>query len=239
PAMDESDHVGDQLSHNPPARTFLGRRGLSLLTSLVSLALLGLGCRPAAEPEHAGAPTVPPSPSQAADEQLELRGAPKPEPEPKPKGSAGGWTSALESSACELVCADVYSCLLLDGEERAAASIELGCLDACVRAPGAFAACERPGSIAADECAALLGCARAAWPSEERPTTIVEAGRDGCGIACRALARCRGFPEDKAELCAAQCREVLDAGQQRMAAECGDFETCPAIESCVNALPGA
>ncbi|MFO7568038.1 MAG: hypothetical protein R6X02_35680 [Enhygromyxa sp.] len=25
PAMDESDHVGDQLSHNPPARTFLGR----------------------------------------------------------------------------------------------------------------------------------------------------------------------------------------------------------------------
>ncbi|MFO7561680.1 MAG: hypothetical protein R6X02_03465, partial [Enhygromyxa sp.] len=26
-AMDESDRVGDQLSHNPPARTFLGSAG--------------------------------------------------------------------------------------------------------------------------------------------------------------------------------------------------------------------
>ncbi|MFO7567009.1 MAG: hypothetical protein R6X02_30470, partial [Enhygromyxa sp.] len=87
---------------------------------LTSLALLGLGCRPAAEPELVGAPTVPPSPSEAADEGLEHQETPEPksEPEPEPKGSAGGWTSALESSACELVCADVYSCLLLDGEER-------------------------------------------------------------------------------------------------------------------------
>ncbi|HLT36064.1 MAG TPA: hypothetical protein VK034_07255, partial [Enhygromyxa sp.] len=67
----------------------------------------------------------------------------------------------------------------------------------------------------------------------------VEPGPDGCGIACRALGRCRGFPLENAEECARQCRRALDADLQRAAAECGEFEDCVAVERCVNALPGA
>jgi hypothetical protein len=201
------------------------------------LGLVLLGCRPAAEPDSAVSVTVPPGPSELGDDR------PKPDPEPKldlpGRSSSDGWTSTLASSPCELVCADVFSCSLIDHDPRAAATIELGCLDACVRAPKAFTSCERPRSIAADTCAAYLGCVRGAWPSEERPRTIIDAERDGCDIACKALARCRGFPEYLAEECASQCRQSLTPELQQFAVTCGDYESCPAVERCVNSLPGA
>lgn len=197
--------------------------------------LLGVGCRPPTEPERSGALTV--TPSQSEREPGSIEGDPPSEPP-----HHLGWSSTFESSPCELACADVYACSLFDGDERSAVSIELGCLDACVRAPLAFAACRRPNPIAAEACVAYLSCARAAWPTEERPSTIVDVsreGRDGCDIACRALARCRGFPDHSAEQCSTMCRVALDRGQQQVAAGCGDLETCSAIESCVTSLPGA
>lgn len=200
----------------------------------VLLGLLGLGCRPssdAAEPE----PVV-------VDERAPANGwlkQPSGEPDPVSEGE-DETTVVREGSPCEQACADVYACLLEDGREpSAAATIELGCLDACVRAPAAFASCERPSSIDAQACSGYLECAHAAWPDGERSTTQIDPESDGCKLACGALARCEGAPLDAAEECARLCREALDDKHERLAGECALLDGCAAIEDCVFALPGA
>lgn len=201
----------------------------------VLLVLLGLGCRPssdAAEPE----PVV-------VDERAPANGwLTKPsEPDPvRERESEDETTVVREGSPCELACADVYACLLADGREpSAAATIELGCLDACVRAPAAFASCERPGSIDAQACTGYLECAHAAWPDGERSTTQIDPQADGCKLACVALARCNDATLDAAEECGRLCREALDDTHERLAGECAQLDGCTAIEECVFALPGA
>src|SRR5690606_557603 len=200
-AARRADRDHDAARDRPLLRARRGRRRAARARVRVVIAVvvsLAGGCRPATEPT--------PDPLTVAPSSGESRSSePRPDPELEPAGQHG-WTAAIEGSACGLTCADVYSCLLAEGDGRSAATIELGCLGACVRAPGAFASCERPRSITADQCASYLACARAAWPSEDRPATIVEPGPDGCGIACRALGRCRGFPLENAEECARQCR---------------------------------
>jgi hypothetical protein len=201
------------------------------------LVVFTLACRPAAEPDAAVLVTVPPSPTEPGDDR------PKPEPEPKPdrplSSSFDEYTSAQVSSPCELVCADVYSCSLIDRDERAAATIELACLDACVRAPAIFIACERPSSIENDGCGGYMTCVRSAWPRHDRPTTVVESALDGCDLACKALARCYNAPEDAAAECTRQCRQSLDRDLQQVAAACSKLDGCVAIEHCINSLPGA
>ena len=138
------------------------------------------------------------------------------------------------------LCADVHACLLVDDRAPAeAAQVELGCLDACVREPEGFVACPRPEPVGPETCPPYLACAEAAWPGEGREATVVEGPPDGCGLACAALAKCRGVPVEAALLCAEQCREVLDVDLQREAARCIEHEECPKIEQCVFALPGA
>ncbi|HVI04030.1 MAG TPA: hypothetical protein VM869_35305 [Enhygromyxa sp.] len=210
--------------------------------------LLGIGCRrpssePIAEPDPS---TKDRSPAVAWLAQPRSKAGPgykppsrsprKPEPEPEP-------TSTLEASACEYVCADVHACVLEEGREpSAAASIELGCLDACVGAPEAFATCERPGSIGADTCGGYLECVRETWPSGARtPVDVVvdQPAGNGCDLACAAFARCYDASIDEAEECGRQCRAALTEDLQRVAGECARLDGCEAIESCVQALPGA
>jgi hypothetical protein len=205
------------------------RAGLGLV-----LVLLG-PCRPGAVvSETDGAMTVRPDPNEAlSDDEVQ------PEREPDAVESPDEPADTDESPPCELACADVYACLLAEGRpDTEAASIELGCLAACVASPDAFARCERPGSIGPDTCAGYLACARRAWSNEERPPTIIDPS-DGCGRACGALARCHEAPLEAAEECAKECRELDDAELERRAGECAALEGCEAIEQCVMALPGA
>jgi hypothetical protein len=152
-----------------------------------------------------------------------------------------GWTAASEGSPCERTCANLHACLVLEGRERAAAAtIEIGCLGACLGATKAFSACEDQAASGLDGCASLQTCVRAAWPAQDEPEPIVvDAASDGCGLACAALARCREKPSDAAEECARQCRLILSENQQLGARSCAVLESCPAVEDCVFALPGA
>ena len=126
------------------------------------IVLLGCGCRPspdASEPEQPSDERSPPIAwmAQPGGKTDPVYVAPSRPPREREQ------TAAIEGSPCELACADVHACVLEDGRSpSAAASIELGCLDGCVRAPDAFATCERPGSIGADTCAGYLECVRAA-----------------------------------------------------------------------------
>ena len=214
-------------------------RGISLATILLSV-VLGIGCRrPSSEPIAEPNPsTKDHSPAVAwLVKPRGKTGSPrKSELEPKP-------ATTLEASACEYVCADVHACVLEEGREpSAAASIELGCLDACVGAPEAFATCERPGSIGADTCGGYLECVRETWPSGDRsPTDVVvdHPAGNGCDLACAAFARCYDASIDAAEECGRQCRAALTEDLQRVAGECARLDGCEAIESCVQALPGA
>lgn len=202
--------------------------------------LLGIGCRPSTEPVSEPDPTVE-NDSPAVAWLAQPRGETGPGYEP-PKRSPRE-PAPIEGTPCEHACADVYACVLDQGREpSAAASIELGCLDACVRAPKAFSTCERPGSIAAETCGGYLECVRERWPSgaERTPTEVVDqpAG-NGCDLACAAFARCYDASIDEAEECGRQCREALSEDLQRVAGECARLDGCEAIERCVQALPGA
>jgi hypothetical protein len=202
----------------------------------LALALLG-SCRPGAESvvsESGGAVTVRPGPQP--DE-------PRPERPPEelePSSESDDLSEPNESLPCELACADVYGCLLAGGRTEAeAASIELGCLAACVEASDAFAGCGPLSSSGPQVCAGYLACVRQAWSTKEPPPLIVDPSSDGCSRACGALGGCRGFGIDAIEECARQCRQLHDSELQRLANDCAELESCEAIERCVMALPGA
>lgn len=203
------------------------------------LALLVTACRPTptptpAPPEHAEASADPSEPGSPEPRDAET-------PAPTPERFAA-WTDVGEVSPCERSCANVHACVVLEGRPRAAAAtIELGCLDACVRATEAFTRCEWPSTLTADRCASSLTCIRAAWstPTDPHTPTVIEPASDGCDLACAALARCHDRPIESAETCARQCRKVLPEAQQLVARDCAALEGCSAIEDCVLALPGA
>jgi hypothetical protein len=205
------------------------------------IVLLGVGCRPssdAAEPELPSDERSPPIAwmAQPGGKTDPVYVAPSRPPREREQ------TAAIEGSPCELACADVYACVLEDGHSpSAASSIELGCLDGCVRAPDAFATCERPDSIGAEVCAGYLECVRANWPSGEGAPApgIDPSAVNGCDLACAAFARCYDATRDQADECGRKCREALTEELQRVAGECAQLDGCTAIESCVERLPGA
>jgi hypothetical protein len=208
---------------------------VSLRVELLALVLLASVCRPAPapapEPEPGG------SGGSVDSHDADVR---EPEVEPEIEADPEAQARAIEGSPCELACADVYECWLVEGHEQAAAAkIELLCLGACVRASEAFASCERPGSITADQCAGYLGCVREAWPEGAGPSTIIDSSVDGCGGACGALGRCAGATLDEIEACTRDCRKLDNPELDRLAAECAELDDCPSIIGCVLALPGA
>lgn len=207
----------------------------------VALVALLLACRPSTEPgaEGGAAISVEPSGGEPSSDDAGETVDPEPAPEPSEPPSETPSGPPSGATACELVCANVHTCVLEDNPDRVAATaIELGCLDACVRARESFAACERP-EPGTTSCVDFLACARRAWPTGDRPATIVEPPPDGCRLACHAFARCKDSPVETAEECAKLCREALDENQQRMAADCAKPDDCRAVESCINSLPGA
>ncbi|PRQ08255.1 hypothetical protein [Enhygromyxa salina] len=218
---------------------------MTRLTWLVLLGCVG-GCH--AEP---AAPTPPP-----------LVATPAADPTPEPTIGTSE-TSELEplpavasGSPCERSCARLHGCVIAQGERgvAAAASIELGCLAACVQDPGPDAGtslfgCELPPAPSQpDSCAPFLECVGGAWPSKARPLPeggsipLIEA--TGCERACWAYARC----EDKAdtdederniERCIEKCGQILDDEQELILGQCASLPDCRDIEHCVLSTPGA
>jgi hypothetical protein len=152
-----------------------------------------------------------------------------------------------EPTHCELVCAEVHACLLAQGDRAAAAaSIELGCLGACVGRPerGTLFGCEPPASTAAEACAPFLACVRDAWPEErgsDGTATVVVPSGEGCQLACEAFGRCRGISSDDWAIaeCVKICDRSLDEELERQAGACALLPECSEIERCIEVLPGA
>jgi hypothetical protein len=201
----------------------------------LALALLG-SCRPGSESvvSESGAMTVRPGADEPQPDE------PTPERPPDEVEPSEDSSEQSESLPCEQVCADVHGCLLAGGRTEAeAASIELGCLAACVEASDAFASCGPLSSSGPQVCAGYLACVREAWSTKEPPPLIIDSSSDGCSRACEALGGCRGFGIDAIEECARQCRQLHDSELQRLANECAELDSCETIERCVMALPGA
>ena len=153
------------------------------------------------------------------------------------------WIDAERPNACELSCAVVHDCLLLGGDEpAAAASIELGCLGACVSAPARFARCD-PGPVTADpagHCEGFLACVREAWPRDgETDTPQVDPVVDGCTAACKRFAACEGADDTAAKKCGELCREALSPGSQDLIGQCAGLDDCVQVEMCIRSFPGA
>jgi hypothetical protein len=202
----------------------------------LGLGLLGLGCRPPADGgtpidgEHAGDEHVEP-PSTSADEGSLV------EVEP---GEEEGNEPEPEASPCELSCADVHACVLVEGRTVAEAStIELGCLDGCVRAPTAFTSCPRPQPVDQSGCSEFLGCTRRAWPDEERPPTIVDEPTNGCAAVCAAFSICKWGELLAVEECTKMCKLDLDPEQEQVAMQCTKLPECEAILRCIDSVPHA
>lgn len=208
---------------------------------------------------HSSAP-APPTPPPVS--------SPAPPSEPKaklvdaghtPDSSEGsGWSSMSDESPCERACAELYDCVVEQGEQglAAATTIELGCLEACVPSPapvqGSLFGCELPSAASEPaRCDPFLACVRDAWPERgpiaapsPAPGPIPVHHGTGCERACWAFAHCEDKAWDPEErsgiaLCAQQCSEVLDNEQERRVGQCTQLPDCPEIERCILALPGA
>ena len=156
------------------------------------------------------------------------------------RGRDEHWASFPEGSRCERLCARVFECVLDEGkeDEAGAASIELGCLRACVEGPelGPFGSCEAKAG-----CGDLLGCVRASWPaSPEPPRPSVESPPSaGCRHACNALASCYSASQDEADRCVKRCREALPAEREAAIGECAEQDDCGELERCMKSFPGS
>lgn len=105
---------------------------------------------------------------------------------------------ASEARPCERLCLNVGDCLFADEgySDRAAAGLELECLDLCVHAPAeaperaSFLRCEQRSS-----CGELTTCVGDLWEPlrashAPRETAAVEALTNGCESACTWLYYC-------------------------------------------------
>ncbi len=202
------------------------RRGFAL-----ALVLLGLGCRP--KPPAPVDQTPADEPRADADGPKQVRD-PERQPDPPPTRPE---PRADEGTICERRCADVHACVLLDDPNpAAAAAIELGCLDACVRAREPFVACTPPSAITATACTAYRSCVREAWPDGSRPATVVEGSGAGCPLICTRFSECFGQGYEDIEGCTQQCRESLDGEAERAMGECTKLPDCEQVMMCISEL---
>ncbi|PRQ04180.1 hypothetical protein ENSA5_10180 [Enhygromyxa salina] len=223
-------------------------------TLLLALVASLSACRPAA-PAPAPAPSRPSASSSGAVSEKPRAVEPEAPDEPEAPGEPGApsepgaWTAVLGASACELGCADVHDCVVVEGEQSpaAAAAIELSCLDACLAAPDRDPAtlygCERPSTHEAPTCEPFLACVRGAWPDRrsERPPLVEY---NGCELACLAFARCydrerTDQDRDGIQECTRECGEVLDDEQQQAVGACASLSSCEDVIECIIAHPGA
>jgi len=149
-------------------------------------------------------------------------------------------------SPCEALCGQVYTCLqTTDADSADAASIELGCLDACVQTAnaeptGAFVGCPPPTASNTDTCPPFLTCVREAWPElGEVQTPEIELVRDGCEAACNRYADCESAGQEAAEACGELCRGALPPDLQVEIGRCARFRSCGEVIDCIESFPGA
>lgn len=173
-------------------------------------------------------------------------------PEPPRAHVAAPYQPAAErndasGSACEWSCADVHDCTLVTGgyTPAAAASIELGCLRACVATPERVTlfGCGRPSTIEPGPCGPFLDCVAASWPDArpQAPAPVVDPATDGCRLACVAFGRCFDAYTEPGDMdqCAELCRQSQNADGQRHLAGCARLPSCSEILECVSSTPGA
>lgn len=215
--------------------------------ALIELLLCAAGCHrvgpPAPTPTPISAPTPDTSSTPAARDHdpVDDTGGPR----------HSGIPAAVDASACEQSCAELYTCVIEAGNDgpAAASSIELGCLEACIPRPdhGSLFGCELPlASVAPARCPPFLACVREAWPKQGLNVAppVVEHVGPGCERACWAFARCEAKDQTEDEIrgitkCIQKCGEALDDAQERRVGECSDLPACDALEACVLSLPGA
>jgi hypothetical protein len=154
-------------------------------------------------------------------------------------------------TACEQSCGEVHDCALLERTytPAAAAAIELGCVRACLSTPAraTLFGCRRPTTIEPGTCGQFLVCVDAAWPQAgseigvETPENDPHTGSDPCARACDVFARCwdPATTPELIEQCAEQCREALDAEEERRFGSCADLPECADILMCVAETPNA
>jgi hypothetical protein len=141
----------------------------------------------------------------------------------------------------------VHDCALLAGNYSVAeaASIELGCVDACLRTPerATLFGCNRPPTLEPGTCSPFLDCVAASWPdtSTAPPTPAPKPIGVGCRAGCQAFATCYdpGTTGEQIDRCVEMCQRALDQQQQRVFGECAALADCEQIMACVAATPGA
>jgi hypothetical protein len=226
----------------------------------VTLALVLVGCRapapPVAQTPDRPPQPIPPQPMPAQpDPQVDVATV-TPEPEPVALVNEGGPTApgvpppgvSAAESACEQSCGEVHDCALIDGTytPAAAAAIELGCVDACLRTPerATLFGCGRPTVIEPGTCSPFLACVGAAWPTGggvESPSEVVVDRPGGCARTCEVFARCwdSSMTPDRIAQCAEQCRQALDETEEAKFGLCSELPDCADVMICVNQTPGA
>jgi hypothetical protein len=233
------------------------------------LALVLVGCRPDAPPVPEPTPVAEPTPvppEQAkpelvhafgSDESVELEQLLEAEAPPElvaverpvtPYVAPPGVGASL--SACEQSCGELHDCALLERTytPATAAAIEISCVRACLGTPerATLFGCGRPTVMEPGTCAQFLACVDSSWPQEGDSGMIIDlpgpdAPTDPCSRVCDAYARCwdpATLPEH-IEQCAEQCRQELDAEQERAFGRCADLPQCGDIMACVEATPKA
>lgn len=224
--------------------------------NMMLVLVLGLvvGCRPPAPPVAEATPKPEPELVDAV-EPVQVVEAPAPElvaverhSTPTTFVAPPGVGASL--TACEQSCGEVHDCAVLERTytPATAAAIELSCVRACLSTPErtTLFGCGRPAAIEPGTCGSFLACIDSAWPQEGGTQTIIETPdpdvrTDPCARVCDAFARCwdPSTTPEMIEQCAEQCRQALDAEQERKFGACADLPECADIMTCVDATPGA
>jgi hypothetical protein len=240
--------------------------------AIVLLALVLGGCRPPA-PSSDATPPVQAEPAPArpvemigvvgvdgADGVNGAVGAEQPNTDARERAGVGPdattWITppgvGASVTACEQSCGEVHDCAV---QERtytpaAAAAIELGCVNACLRTPerATLFGCGRPAAIEPGACGPFLACVEVAWPrpgdadnGTHTPSLDPPSGIDPCARVCDVFARCwdPATTPELIEQCAEQCRQALDAEEERRFGRCADLPECSDVMTCVAETPKA
>lgn len=225
--------------------------------AIVTLTLALVGCRPPAPPVAETPPKQPEQPKLAPARPVVVEVVETPARElAAVERSSTRYVAppgvGASVTGCEQSCGEVHDCALLERTytPAAAAAIELGCVRACLSTPqrATLFGCGRPSAIEAGACGQYLTCVEAAWPQAgggeseiETPGTSPRIGSDPCARVCDVFARCwdPATTPELIEQCAEQCREALDAEEERRFGSCADLPECEDIMACVAQTPGA
>jgi hypothetical protein len=228
--------------------------------AIVMLALVLAGCRPPAPPvpeakPEPGRQEVVPHPVQPI-ESVKSVGVLENDAHAPVVAERGSTTPVAPPgvgasvTACEQSCGEVHDCAVLERmyTPATAASIELGCVRACLGTTerATLFGCARPSAIEPGACGQFLACIDSAWPQAgdavvEIETPDANLRTDPCARGCDAFARCWN-PATTAELieqCAVECREALSAEEENRFGSCADLPECADINACVEATPNA